>query len=183
MHGTSTLIPHEAPSALTSHGFRSYVHGQRVVYPCTRDTPEGDWIQFVVVLDFNVHPKRLECILGAKELARDSFDRTKKTEVMYEPEPLQRRVVGVDRQQVVPVLPFTEVVTTHLPYVKTMKVVDRRPEKRMSHFMMDDERLIELNVSGGCVFLPRFDLHRWVRQYSQMTFFAARRYAKRVKGC
>ncbi|KAI0700799.1 hypothetical protein C8T65DRAFT_657194 [Cerioporus squamosus] len=124
--------------------YARYVHGQRVVYPSIRDLYDDHRIQLIVVLDFNLHPKRLEPIIGAnRHLER--FDRMKKIEVVREPEVLERRVADVGGMTTVPPPPFVQRVTTHLPYVKTAKVVDKRVEKRLSHFMMDSERLIELN--------------------------------------
>ncbi len=129
-------------------GFPSYVHGQRVVYPSFRDTREDNRIQYIVVLDFNLHPKRLESIVGANGRLKETFDRRIKTELVREPEALERRVADSSGLHMVPLPPFAEKVTTCLPYVKTVKMVDKRPEKRTSHFMMDDERVIELNVSA-----------------------------------
>ncbi|RPD53900.1 hypothetical protein L226DRAFT_554804 [Lentinus tigrinus ALCF2SS1-7] len=126
--------------------YARYVHGQRVVYPGTRDMHDGNRVLFVIVLDFNVHPKRLESIIGANGRYKDPFDRTNKVEVVHNPEVLEHRIADANGQmQTVPQSPFVEVVTTHLPYIKTSRPVDKRLEKRMSHFMMDDERLIELN--------------------------------------
>ncbi|TFK85393.1 hypothetical protein K466DRAFT_552173 [Polyporus arcularius HHB13444] len=125
--------------------YARYVHGQRVVYPSFRDTREDNRIQYIVVLDFNLHPKRLESIVGANGRLKETFDRRIKTELVREPEALERRVADSSGLHTVPLQPFAEKVTTSLPYVKTVKMVDKRPEKRTSHFMMDDERVIELN--------------------------------------
>lgn len=117
----------------------SYVHGQRVVFPARRHA------QNVILLDFNVHPKRLA---SARRVHRDSGAEKECFKLVQEPnvirnDPVDEELLGW--LALVKAHPFVEDVETRLPYVTASALLGPK-DGRPQHYMIDDERLMHLIV-------------------------------------
>ena len=107
--------------------YSRYVHGARVVQPPFWRTPTS-----LSVLDFNVHPTRVNDPAGPLE-SSDADDYGVTYGVITAP-------TVINRGQV-----FRHTVTTRLPYSESR----REGTYNYSGFLIDDERIIGMKVSVG----------------------------------
>ncbi|KAI8977790.1 hypothetical protein BD414DRAFT_495635 [Trametes punicea] len=143
------IMPHCYPGP----GFARFVHGQRVVYSRHHFLHRRHLLS---VYDFNVHPRRVEAAMRAQGgvlLVQDE------AELGYGPAARaggpEAYIDVVDWPTMIPrnsqsglqYHPFSEVVESALPYIETCRVVDGGVGRSVQ-FMMDEERLIEFNLSS-----------------------------------
>ena len=148
----------------------SYVHGLRIVLPnwgeSFRDVDDGVPFQTVCLMDFNVHPKRVDdpyapssSPLPAEPLVNGTHPGQKAGRVTHEQG--KGHVPGstsyidhlgtytiVTEPTVLPAdATFTENVESALPYSMT----SRRFSAKYTGFMIDDQRLVGMKVRGNVV--------------------------------
>ena len=132
---------------------RSYMHGQRVVFPGPRGRSSRH-PPIVVALDFNVHPRRLasESVGDIPEGASFTPCGFGTPQIVRTPDIIESTVVDADvvADFLMASQPFAEDVETHLPYIVTYATVEGK--SHVQHFMVDEERLIQLSVRGRVVF-------------------------------
>ncbi|CDO78285.1 hypothetical protein BN946_scf184674.g7 [Trametes cinnabarina] len=129
--------------------FSRYVHGQKVVFSRHHHMLQRHLLS---VYDFNVHPKRVEAALHAQGKVRIVRDEAALGD--GEGDVAEVYVGVVDWPTVIPrnsqsglqYHPFVEAVESSLPYIESSRVVEGGAGRSVQ-FMMDDERLIEFNVS------------------------------------
>jgi hypothetical protein len=111
-----------------------HVHGERVALPC----PGLDF-RAVKILDFGIVPKRFVSTSGSDSPSTAEFA-TQSTQLHMESIILKQDSV------------FEDTVTTFLPYMSTIRLL----EEEYNLFLLDQDRIIGMNIFVGVVLFQRF---------------------------
>ncbi|KAI0738202.1 hypothetical protein C8Q80DRAFT_263515 [Daedaleopsis nitida] len=123
------------PNRFSRAVYARYVHGQRVVFPARRHSYNA------ILLDFNVHPKRLASARRAGAEGDGCFELVQEPNVIRN-DPVDEELL-LGWLALVKVHPFVDDVETRLPYVTASALLGPK-DGRAQDYMIDDERLIHL---------------------------------------
>ena len=112
------------------HVFRRYIHGARVIFPPMPESLASPNL-CMLMMDFNVTPRRID----------DPVDE------YPVPDACEYHVVDKERT-VAPGSVFESPVVSRLPYSLSTRSGDEGVLEEYTGYMMDEERLIGMRVSG-----------------------------------